>query len=359
MYLVGMVGAILSSFANRRFGRRGTILIGALLFLLGGALMAGAANLGMLFAGRATLGLALGLTNGSAPLLASEIAPAKWRGMLNTMFQFNITLGILIASIINFAVRDMEKGWRLTLAIAEVPALGLLLGLLALPDSPNSLLERGYSENAREVLQSLRGDVDISEEYDDLVDAVNLANRHTLWSSFRALFSRKFLPAAIISAVLQLFQQFTGINAIMYYTGNLFNSIGKGREASLRNTVIVNAVNCGSTIVAVTGVDHLGRRFLLLEGCAQMIVTQVVIAVVMGVKFSNTPGLIVSEPVAQAVLAMLCLFVAGFAWSWGPLGTKGRGMGREGGLGVRRRCAAVRAAGGGARELGARARPVA
>lgn len=235
------------------------------------------------------------------------------------MFQLACTIGIVVFSIINYGVRNVEKGWRITPGIAIAPPLLMILGSLVIPDSPNSLLERGHAEEARRVLEAYRGTSDVDEEFSDIADSVNEASKYTLRQSFHAMFTPRYIPALIIGVSTQLFQQFSGINAVMYYSANLFNSIGKGMTESLRNTVIVNSVNCGSTFVAVALIDRLGRRVLLLEGAAQMVIMHAIIAALMGSKFSNTPGLIVGDQVGNAVLAMLCLFVAGFAWSWGPL----------------------------------------
>ena len=117
----------------------------------------------------------------------------------------------------------------------------------------------------------------------------------------------------------QIFQQFTGINAIMFYAPVLFRSLGFGGDASLYSAVITGAVNVLSTLVSIYSVDKIGRRMLLLEACVQMFLSQVVIAIVLGVKLKdNTSDL--SKGFAILVVVMVCTFVSSFAWSWGPLG---------------------------------------
>ena len=203
------------------------------------------------------------------------MAPYKYRGALNIGFQLSITIGILVANVLNyfFAKIDGGWGWRLSLGGAMVPALIIMAGALVLPDTPNSMIERGMHDKARKKLQRVRGVADVDEEFNDLVAASEASNQ--IKHPWRTLLQRKYRPQLTMAVMIPFFQQLTGINVIMFYAPVLFNTIGFGDNASLMSAVITGIVNVGATLVSIYGVDKWGRRALFLEGGAQMFVCQV------------------------------------------------------------------------------------
>ncbi|KAK2458317.1 Sugar transport protein 13 [Trifolium repens] len=319
LYLAALVASMVASPVTRKLGRKQTMLFAGLVFIVGTALSALARTLTLLICGRILLGCGVGFANQAVPVFLSEIAPTRIRGALNIMFQLNITIGIFIANLVNWFTSKMEGGygWRVSLAGAIIPAVLLTVGSLIVDDTPNSLIERGFEEQGKAVLRKIRGVENVEPEFQDILKASKVAVE--VKSPFKDLVKPHNRPPLIIALCMQLFQQFTGINAIMFYAPVLFNTLGFKNDASLYSSVITGGVNVLCTLVSVYSVDKVGRRVLLLEACVQMFVSQVVIGIVLGMKLQDhTDDL--STGYAMLVVVMVCTFVASFAWSWGPLG---------------------------------------
>ncbi|KAL0856220.1 hypothetical protein Bca101_061373 [Brassica carinata] len=295
LYLAGLTATFFASYTTRTLGRRPTMLIAGVFFIIGVILNAAAHNPAMLIAGRILLGCGVGFANQAVPLFLSEIAPTKIRGGLNILFQLNVTIGILFANLVNYGTAKIKGGWgwRLSLGLAGVPALLLTVGALLVTETPNSLVERGRLDEGKAVLRKIRGTDNVEPEFADLLEASRLAK--------------------------EIFQQCTGINAIMFYAPVLFSTLGFGNDAALYSAVVTGAVNVLSTLVSIYSVDKVGRRILLLEAGVQMFFSQVVIAIILGIKVTDHSQNL-SKGFAILVVVMICTYVAAFAWSWGPLG---------------------------------------
>ncbi|WCJ23727.1 Sugar transport protein 13 [Euphorbia peplus] len=319
LYLAGLVATFFASYTTRNFGRKPTMLIAGIFFIVGVILNTAAQDLAMLIIGRILLGCGVGFANQAVPLFLSEIAPTRIRGGLNILFQLNVTIGILFANLVNYGTAKIEGGWgwRLSLGLAGIPAVLLTAGSLIVSETPNSLIERGKHEEGKTVLRKIRGTNNIEPEFLELVEASRIAQE--VKHPFRNLMKRRNRPQLIIAIALQIFQQFTGINAIMFYAPVLFDTVGFGSDASLYSAVITGAVNVVSTCVSIYSVDKLGRRVLLLEAGVQMFLSQVVIAIILGIKVTDHSDDL-SKAFAILVVLMVCTFVSAFAWSWGPLG---------------------------------------
>ncbi|CAI0429885.1 unnamed protein product, partial [Linum tenue] len=287
LYLAGLTATFFASYTTRTLGRRPTMLIAGLFFIAGVVLNAAAQDLAMLIVGRILLGCGVGFANQAVPLFLSEIAPTRIRGALNILFQLNVTIGILFANLINYGTAKIKGGWgwRLSLGLAGVPAVLLTLGALLVSETPNSLIERGRLDEGKAVLRKIRGTDKIEPEFLELVEASRIAKE--VKHPFRNLLKR--------------------------------NTVGFGSDASLYSAVITGAVNVLSTVVSIYSVDRLGRRKLLLEAGVQMLLSQVVIAVVLGIKVTDHSDDL-GKGFAVLVVIMVCTFVSAFAWSWGPLG---------------------------------------
>ncbi|KAG1342218.1 sugar transport protein MST4 [Cocos nucifera] len=318
LYLAGLTATFFASYTTRRLGRRLTMLIAGIFFIVGVIFNGAAQDLAMLIIGRILLGCGVGFANQAVPLFLSEIAPTRIRGGLNILFQLNVTIGILFANLVNYGTAKIHPwGWRLSLSLAGIPAVLLTAGALFVVDTPNSLIERGRLEEGRAVLRKIRGTDNIEPEFNEILEASRIAQQ--VKHPFRNLLKRRNIPQLTIAILLQIFQQFTGINAIMFYAPVLFNTLGFKSDASLYSAVITGAVNVLSTIVSIYSVDRVGRRMLLLEAGVQMFLSQVVISVVLGIKVTDHSDDL-SHGYAVFVVVMVCTFVSAFAWSWGPLG---------------------------------------
>lgn len=345
LYLAGLVSSLVASPITRKYGRRGSIICGGLSFVVGAALDASAVNLVMLILGRIMLGVGIGFGNQvqylpiksslkldlihqspppnslynlkAVPLYLSEMAPTHLRGGLNMMFQLATTLGIFTANMINYGTQKLRpSGWRLSLGLAAAPAIVMTIGGILLPETPNSLIERGFEEKGRNVLERIRGTSDVQAELQDIRDASELAN--SIKHPFRNILERRNRPQLIMAIFMPTFQILTGINSILFYAPVLFQSMGFERNASLYSSALTGAVLASSTFISIGTVDRLGRRALLMSGGIQMIVCQVIVAIILGLKFSSEKEL--SKTYSVLVVVIICLFVMAFGWSWGPLG---------------------------------------
>ncbi|CAN6920652.1 unnamed protein product [Brassica oleracea] len=321
LYLAALCSCVVASYVTRAFGRKLSMLLGGVLFCAGALLNGFATAVWMLIVGRLLLGFGIGFTNQSVPLYLSEMAPYKYRGALNIGFQLSITIGILVASVLNFFFSKIPGGWgwRLSLGGAVVPALIITVGSLILPDTPNSMIERGRFKQAETKLRKIRGVDNVEDEMDDLIAASEASK--LVEHPWRNLLQRKYRPHLTMAILIPSFQQLTGINVIMFYAPVLFQTIGFGNEAALMSAVVTGLVNVGATVVSIYGVDKWGRRFLFLEGGLQMLISQVAVAAAIGAKFGvdGNPG-VLPKWYAIVVVLLICIYVAAFAWSWGPLG---------------------------------------
>ncbi|XP_031504379.1 sugar transport protein MST4-like [Nymphaea colorata] len=317
LYMAALIFTFFASYACKKYGRRPTMRAASLFFLAGVILNAAAMNLTMLIIGRILLGIGVGFANNAVPLFLSEIAPARIRGGLNILFQLLITVGILVANLVNYWTSGIHpSGWRISLGLAGVPAILLCVGSLFIAETPTSLIQRGHLEEGKATLRKIRGTPNVDAEYNEICRACEAAN--LVKHPFRKLANRRNRPPLVIAIVLQVFQQFTGINAIMFYAPVLFQTIGFKNDASLLSSVITGLVNVLCTMVSVLYVDKVGRRVLLLEAAVQMLISQVGIGTILliNLKSANT----LHHTVAVVVVILVCTFVSCFAWSWGPLG---------------------------------------
>ncbi len=259
----GMAGSLLSGRLADGLGRKRINLLAALVFVVGSALTAIAPAPEALIAGRLLLGLAIGIVSFSVPLYIAEIAPSQIRGRLVTFFQLAITVGILLSYSVGYAFAESVDNWRLMFASGIVPAAVLFGGMFFVPESPRWLVSRGRVAEADSVLARL---LDHDERTLELTQIQTSMNKNAK-PDWRELFSARLRIPLLIGIGIFLIQQFSGINAVIYYSTTIFGMGGFGSgTTSIMATIGVGVVNTLSTLVAVRFLDQWGRKPLLYTG---------------------------------------------------------------------------------------------
>jgi sugar porter (SP) family MFS transporter len=308
--LVGSVtGAALGGLLGDRFGRRHMIILAAIIFGIGAVLTAFTPNLPILIVGRIVVGVGIGIASFISPMYISEVAPKSIRGTLVFLNQLALTLGILLAYLVDYLFTKVPEGWRWMLGLAIVPALVLGWGMAKMPDSPRWLVIRNRGGQARTVLQKIRGTQAVDAELEEIHGS--LATEGTAkWSDLLTPALR--LPL-IIGIGLAVFQQVTGINTVIYYAPTILEFSGlKSAGASILATTGVGVINVIFTIVGSWFVDRAGRRPLLLTSLTGMAISLALLAISF-----QLPEL--ASSLGVAVVLILMLYVASFAIGLGPV----------------------------------------
>ncbi len=267
LLLVGaVVGALLAGRVADLIGRRLTVLITAVIFVVGVLLAAFTPTFPVLLVARIVIGLAVGSASMVVPLYIGEVVPPRVRGGLVSLNQLAITAGILVSYLIDYGLSG-SANWRLMFGLAAIPAVLLFVGMLFQKESPHWLIRQDRIDEARDVLKRVRNDDD---DIDGEIHDVQEVSRKQ--AGTRELLSPSIRPLVFVGVMLAVFQQITGINTVIYYAPTLLQGAGFGSSAALLANVVNGAVNVGMTIVAIWLLDRAGRRPLLLSGTAGMAV---------------------------------------------------------------------------------------
>jgi MFS transporter, SP family, galactose:H+ symporter len=307
--LVGcMLGSVVAGGIADRIGRRLTLLLAGLIFLVGALVSALTPNESMLLAGRFVVGLGIGFSSVVAPLYISEVAPASSRGALVSLYQFAITVGILAAYLIDYGLAAGGQ-WRWMLGLAVIPSLVLMGGMVVMPESPRYLFKIGYGSRARSELERIYDDPAASEREEQSI-AESLRTKSAGFEAFR---QPALALALFIGISLAVLQQITGINTVIYYGPQIFQMAGvASASASILAQSLVGAVNCGMTLVAIFFVDRIGRKPLLYLGLAGMFLALSALAIA----FTQAH---LSGSLGTIALVSMMVYVGCFAFSLGPI----------------------------------------
>lgn len=309
--LIGcMLGAMVGGPMGDRFGRKASLILCAGLFFVSSLASAVPATLSQFAWARFLGGLAIGAASILSPIYIAEIAPERLRGRLVSLYQLAIVIGILAVFFVNLQIQrngdanwNTQTGWRWMFASLTLPSalFGLLMGLV--PESPRWWMKVGKPEKARAILERIGGPACAAREVEEIQNA--LRQEEGRWSE---LFSGGYGRALMVGALLAIFSQFSGINAIMYYGPEVFKTAGLGQDAAFVQTVTVGAINLLFTFVAIGFVDRWGRRALLLIGTA----VQTLAHAVVGWCFATGRN-------DMLLLGGILVFVAAFAMAMGPV----------------------------------------
>ncbi|HEY8903321.1 MAG TPA: sugar porter family MFS transporter [Chthoniobacterales bacterium] len=313
-----VLGAAVSGFFSDHFGRRKTILFSAVIFVIGSLACATAPVEHVLIVARFFLGIAVGMASFTAPLYLSEISPEAVRGGMISMYQLMITIGIVLAFasdtyLASYATIGGVTGghWRMMLGVISIPAAIMFLGVLFLPESPRWLCLKGRPTLAAEVFRRMHlDDAEIAAEIQAIEDSLKIKQ-----NGWRMLVENpNFRRAIALGIGLQIIQQLTGINVLMYYAPRILQIAGFSTVIQqMWGTVIVGITNVLATFIAIAFVDKIGRRPIMYAGFVTMGAAMITVGCLFNVGVEHDPSL--GYP---AVVALL-IFIIGFAMSAGPI----------------------------------------
>ncbi|HXY13382.1 MAG TPA: sugar porter family MFS transporter [Terriglobales bacterium] len=259
-----VLGAMLAGFPGERYGRRDSLRGLAVLYLISGLGCAVAWNWYALVAFRFIGGLGIGGSSVLGPMYIAEIAPAKWRGRLVGLFQFNVVFGILLAYFSNYVIGLQQFGaaeWRWDLGVTAIPAAVFFVMLFTIPRSPRWLVKKGRISEARSVLQAT-GDENFEHDLQEIIQSLTVEQKQAA----EKLFSRQYLFPIFLAVSIGMFNQLSGINAILYYLNDIFSHAGFSKVSGSLQAVVVGATNLIFTVLAMSIIDRVGRKTLLLIG---------------------------------------------------------------------------------------------
>ncbi len=307
-----LFGALIGGTSSETIGRRWTNIVAGVSFVAGAVCSAIAPNVDILIASRVVIGLAIGMTAVAAPMYIAELSPARSRGKLVSLFQLAVTIGILVSYVVDRALAP-EQAWRWMLGLAFIPGALLVLGMIAMPESPRWLLKTGAEKAARQALSLVRSPDEIEAEVREIQEDLG-RSRPAAWSE---LLMPGLRPALLVGVGLAVFQQVTGINTIIYYAPQIFQRAGlDSASTALAATIGIGVVNVLSTLIAIWLVDRIGRKPLLLVGLAGMIVS--LVAVGAAQRFGSTIG-VNSDWLAPITVGFVGFYILCFAFSLGPI----------------------------------------
>ncbi|KAI5961206.1 HGT1 [Candida pseudojiufengensis] len=333
MALGSLFGSIFATFVSEPFGRRLSLIICAFFWCVGAAIQSSSQNRAQLIIGRIISGLGVGFGSSVAPVYGSELAPRKIRGLIGGMFQFSVTLGILIMFFISYGLGHINgvASFRIAWGIQIVPGLILLLGCFIIPESPRWLAKQGQWDKAEFIVSKIqakgnREDAEVLIEISEIKDQL-LIEESAKSVSYATLFTKKYIMRTFTATFAQIWQQLTGMNVMMYYIVYIFDMAGYSGDANLVASAIQYILNTVLTIPALYFLDKVGRRPLLIGGAIFMMIWQFGLAGILGsysVPWPDSGNETVNiripksnKPASDGAIACCYLFVCSFASTWG------------------------------------------
>lgn len=331
MLLVGAaIGAFLGGRVADSLGRRGTILLGAVGFIIGSIWCAFATSAFSLGAARTLLGVCIGGVSIVVPMYISEMAPPHVRGRLVSLNSLMIVIGQLVAFLTNSALAS-SGNWRLMLGLGAVPGIVLLIGMLVLPDTPAYLVRRGQGGKALAVLRQMQGDAATLDEV-AVGEASSSADQRA--AERRALKTPWVRRTVIIAMLIGVTQQVTGANAIMYFAPTMMNKVGLSTESSVYTSIIIGIASVISCAIGMSIIDRIGRRRMLIIGLVGCASSLLVLAPVYGLSSNSSRGAMMSLLLMTVFIVFQQAAVSVATWllisEIVPTEARGLGMGLAG-----------------------------
>ncbi|MFC0184091.1 MFS transporter, sugar porter (SP) family [Pseudarcicella hirudinis] len=305
--LIGTVlGSMFGGIPADKFGRKKTLFWIAVSYFLSALGTGLAPDWGFFLIFRFLGGVGVGASSVAAPMYITEISPSKSRGKMVAMFQFNVVFGILIAYLSNFLLQNIEhEAWRWMLGIQAVPALFYILTVINIPESPRWLLvKKGAVDEARSILQIID-----KESADDTLNNIIESSKTTVSAGSVRLFSSKYRTPVTLAVLFAIFNQVSGINAIIYYAPRIFEMTGLGKSSALLSSAGIGLINLTFTLIALNIIDKFGRRNLMFVGSVGLILT---LGLVARAFFTEDFG-------GLTVPLLLFVYIAFFAFSQGAV----------------------------------------
>ena len=310
--LVGcLVGAFFSDYLSDTFGRKVTMIITAILFILNSIGTALPISFSMFVLFRIVGGIGVGIASMVVPMYIAEIAPPKRRGALVGNYQLAIVIGIVVVYFVNYFIAlqgdanwNLNTGWRWMFGSELIPSLLFLFFIFLIPESPRWLFQKGETNKAIAVLQKLNTTEEVAQVQLEIEKSMQQEDKN----QWKHLGNPMYKKALLVGIWLSILQQLTGINAILYYAPEIFKSLGSSTDVSLLETSILGVVNLIFTLLAIKLVDKMGRKPLLFIGSLGMTVALAAVGL-----------FIYFDALGNWVLPFLLLFMASFSISWGPI----------------------------------------
>ncbi len=305
--LIGTVtGALTAGKPADKFGRRSALLVVASLYLISALGSAFSNQWGLFMMYRFLGGLGVGASSVVGPMYIAEISPAEKRGKLVAMFQLNVVIGILIAYVSNYIISLLAEqyAWRWMFGVEAIPAILFFVLLFDVPATPRWLILQHRPDKAREILKHLN--VSNLEEQVRIIEESIYSEKHIHSSK---LFTRQLKHPIMLAILVAFFNQFSGINALMYYAPRIFEVAGAARISSLLMSVSIGFTNMVFTIIAINIIDQFGRKKMLLVGAAGLTVTLMIV----------TWGFLIASQAGVIILISLIGYQAFFALSQGTV----------------------------------------
>lgn len=310
--LIGtIIGSLFGSIPSDCLGRRTTLMFIAALYLISSLGTAIATNWYIFLVFRLLGGLGVGASSVTAPVYISEIAPAHKRGRLVALFQFNVVFGILLSYFSNFLIgQDGEHAWRWMLGVQAFPSLLFFVLLQLVPESPRWLIsKKGKVTEATAILKIANPEGYVAEVASIQANRAEEQAANAIGVNGSQLLSRKYRFPIFLAVTFAIFNQVSGINAIIYYAPRIFEMTGLGRSSSLLSTVGIGVVNFLFTLIALQFIDRIGRKTLMLIGSVGLILTLGLVS--QAFYTQNFSG--------WAVTVYLLVYIAFFAFSQGAV----------------------------------------